>query len=94
MSELGDLYHEWNKDKQEKRRRNRSRSAALLTDRGYAFTSRNEGAHLIVTAAMGVTIDFWPGTGKWIARVSRGGHAIRGYGVANLMREFKPVESP
>lgn len=51
-----------------RRRSNRESSAQILRDKGIQFQSRNCGAHLIVECN-GETIDFWPGTGKWIRRM-------------------------
>lgn len=63
-----------------KRASNRETSAKYLQDRGIEFQEKNEGAHLIVKAATGL-IDFWPGTGLWIARSGQ-----RGRGVKNLVK--------
>jgi len=49
---------------QDKRSRNRDYSADLLRNRGIEFTSRNDGAHLIVRVG-DARLNFWPGTGKW-----------------------------
>ena len=51
----------------QRRASNRGQSAKLLTDHGVQFESKNLGSHLIVTHN-GKTVDFWPGTGKWIER--------------------------
>lgn len=65
-----------------KRRRanNREHGAAALERAGIAFTEHNGGAHLVVQPD-GRTVDYWPGTGKWIARgrpqqVGRGIHTL------------------
>lgn len=55
-----------------RRKRNRTGSEEILADAGVEFESKSIGAdgtasHLIVTG-VGVTIDFWPGTGLWIVR--------------------------
>lgn len=65
-----------------KRRRalNRESSAKLLRDSGVPFLSSNNGAHLIV--GQPPMFDFWPGTGKWIAR----GGSKKGRGVFNMLR--------
>lgn len=61
---------------------NRTCSAEILRERGVSFESKNGGAHLIVRRG-GRIIDFWPGTGLWIAR---GPAKKRGRGVFNLLR--------
>lgn len=66
----------------ERRADNRDRSAAILDRLGVSFESKNGGAHLIVTHD-GKTVDFWPGTGKFIQRQSGARH---GRGVFNLMK--------
>ena len=55
----------------------------MLTDEGISYEEKNGGAHLIVNHD-GRTVDFWPGTGKWISR--SGGD---GRGVKNLIALLK-----
>ena len=68
---------------QAKRKRNRAFSPQMLTDEGISYEEKNGGAHLIVNHD-GRTVDFWPGTGKWISR--SGGD---GRGVKNLIALLK-----
>ena len=82
-SEAGELFGDWAKAKQEKRAANRANSADYLLERGISFEVRNNGAHLIVKGESGL-VDFWPGTGLWIARCN----AFRGRGVKNLVRQY------
>lgn len=63
-----------------KRASNREFSAKLLKERGYRFTTNNDGVHLMVECLDGV-IDFWPGTGVWIDKAK----AARGRGVQHLL---------
>ncbi|ANG62589.1 hypothetical protein A8C75_08900 [Marinobacterium aestuarii] len=72
------------KQGQIKRGNNRGSSAHLLRCSGIVFTSKNEGAHLIVCGHQG-PIDFWPGTGKWKGRKAR----LTGMGVRNLIENIK-----
>lgn len=51
----------------EKRSDNREASARMLTEAGIAYTTANDGVHLIVRNGRFV-VDFWPGTGKWRVR--------------------------
>lgn len=53
---------------QAKRAENRERSAKRLTDHDIQFESKNGGAHLVVDGGDRGWIDFWPGTGLWMAR--------------------------
>jgi hypothetical protein len=69
---MGDTYLDleaMRKRSKEKRAHNRENSALLLQERGIQFESKNGGAHLIVTHN-GKTVDFWPGTGKFVFRRS------------------------
>jgi hypothetical protein len=50
-----------------KRHHNRESSPQVLERHGVGYESRNGGIHLIVNCG-GMVVDFWPGTGKWIAR--------------------------
>lgn len=66
-----------------KRASNRDSSAKLLAERSYYFTSHNQGAHLVVSHE-GLTVDFWPGTGKWICRTT----GVTSRGVFNLVKHL------
>ena len=70
---------------QERRAGNRESSPKLLEQAGVEFQSCNNGAHVIVTGAGWELIDFWPGTGKWIARETK----HKGRGVFNLLKYVK-----
>ena len=70
---------------QERRAGNRESSPKLLEQAGVEFQSSNNGAHLIVTGSSWELIDFWPGTGKWIARETK----HKGRGVFNLLKYVK-----
>lgn len=59
-----------------KRAANRRSSADNLKAAGIAFEAKNDGAHLIVSHPSGV-VDFWPGTGLWIARAGKQGRGVR-----------------
>ena len=75
------LYEGMAEQSQEKRAKNRERSAQLLIDRGVEFETKNDGAHLIVKTKYG-PVDFWPGTGKFIPRPA----GRSGRGVFNLLK--------
>lgn len=68
-------------ESEERRRSNRERSTCMLQRLGVEFESKNDGAHLIVTHN-GLTIDFWPGTGKFIPRKRKPKH---GRGVFQML---------
>lgn len=69
-------------ESKERRERNREGGAEVLAKAGVSFESKNSGAHLIVTHG-GKTVDFWPGTGKFIPREKNPRH---GRGVFNLLK--------
>jgi hypothetical protein len=80
MSDIGDLFNDVKKISQDKREKNRETSANILQKKEINFIVKNYGTHLIVEGKNGL-IDFWPGTGKFIAR--NGG---KGRGVFNLIK--------
>lgn len=67
MSEDGDMWRQHHADRQAKRHSNRVKSTDRLTKLGFKFESKNGGAHLLMRTEQ-FHLDFWPGTGKWIAR--------------------------
>lgn len=75
MSDMGELFNEWKKLKQEKRQSNLQFSTELLKASGFEFESKNNGVHLIIDTDDG-KIDFWPSTGlfqtRWDGRQRRG----------------------
>lgn len=80
MSDMGDIFNDLKKYKQEKRADNRASSQNILAKSGFLFESKNMGAHLIVKQS-NVVIDFWPGTGLWQVR----GRGRSKRGVQNLI---------
>lgn len=74
----------------DKRRNNRASSRELLVLHGVQFTSKNDGAHLIVVEKQtGMVIDFWPATGKWVWRDAIDyGDRTEGRGVFNLLKHM------
>ena len=89
MSEMGEVWNELKKVRQEKRADNRLGSAQMLREAGIQFESKNLDAHLIVRSPTGL-IDFWPGTGLWIVR----GETKRHGGVRNLIKFCLPPDPP
>lgn len=79
---LGDYYRDMKAIRQQNRERNRKHGAELLTQHGIEFTTKNDGAHLVVTHN-GRIADYWPGTGKYIFR-DRG----KGRGIFSLLKVF------
>ena len=84
---MGDFWRDVKAARQAKRADNRKSSAELLREAGIAFESKNDGAHLVVTA-LGHVIDFWPGTGLWICRKYPN---TRKYGVRKLIQACTPA---
>ncbi len=80
MTEDFKILNEISKNKRES---NRNTSQAFLERESILFEIKNNNAHLIVEGSKGF-IDFWPGTGKWIARTR-----IKGFGVKNLIKAIR-----
>ena len=87
MSDMCEMFNALKKVRQEKRADNREQSAEYLAQRGIPFVEKNGGAHLIVEGNE-CFIDFWPGTGKWIAR-----NGNKGFGVRNLVNFIVPTNA-
>lgn len=87
MSDEGEFWRDVREAGRQCRQRNRLYSPTILAERGIHFEVKNGGAHLIVTGR-DCLIDFWPGTGKYIARDGR-----KGRGVRNLMKLCEPPEA-
>ena len=85
-SDMGEMFNEHRKERQEKRAKNRADSASVLRNAGLLFVEKNNGAHLIVTGARGHIVDFWPGTGLWKMRGSTQQHR----GVGKLVKMLAP----
>jgi hypothetical protein len=85
-STMGELFEARRIASQAKRASNREFSTNLLQQEGIAFTSHNQGAHLIVAGAW----NFWPGTGRWEERKGKPGIPPRsGRGVQRLVKILK-----
>jgi hypothetical protein len=82
MSEAAEIFPDLKAESKERRAANRCRSTGMLTGLGLQFEVKNDGAHLIVRHE-GQTIDFWPGTGKFIPREPGAKH---GRGVFNMLK--------
>ena len=80
IKKQGEAFNDMREAGQKKREKNRQTSPELLRQKGIQFEEKNEGAHLIVKGR-DCLIDFWPGTGKFIAR-----NGSRGRGVFNIMK--------
>ena len=83
MSELGEIFGEWKKEKQEKKRSNATGSLAILDENKITY-KRLSLDHFRVGE-----FDFWPSTGLFIHLKTK----WRGRGVFNLIRQLnKEVE--
>lgn len=80
----------------EKRAANVVSSKQLLRERGIAFTTHNEGRHLVIRQGER-TFDFWPSRGTWRERVTSATpgsfgmsatNRISGRGVFNLLKQL------
>lgn len=86
MSDMGDDFRAMRQASQEKRAGNRLASTDILKSLGIEFKVSNSGTHLMVRHE-GRTIDFWPGTGKWIDR-AHPFSSITGRGVHRLLKHI------
>ena len=84
--DTGEFWRSVRADRREKREKNRADSATMLQQAGLRFETKNLGAHLIVRA-IGLTVDFWPGTGLWIVRNPK----REGRGVQRLIDALTPT---
>jgi hypothetical protein len=78
MSELGEMYAEWKKEKQEKKIANHDNSIELLKEKKVPFKMFSND-HLRVGE-----YDFWPSTGLFIHLKTK----KRGRGVFNLLKKI------
>lgn len=88
MGDMGDDFNAMRAASKVKRANNRQSSSEFLLTRGWDFVSYNAGAHLVVVSQERI-VDFWPGTGKWIARSGQKSSAFQpasGRGVLGLHR--------
>ena len=81
MGDMGDVFNEWKKEKQQRRASHRDNAAKELEKYAIYFESKNGGAHLIVEGPSSF-IDYWPGTGRWIPRDTK----QRQFGLRNLLK--------
>lgn len=68
----------------DKRGHNRRASRQMLDKLGVKYTTNNNGVHLVVAHGQ-IQVDFWPGTGKWIARDQK---KTEGRGVHGLLKHI------
>jgi hypothetical protein len=81
MGDAHEIYDALKICNQQHRAEKRAESPKILKRKGIQFESKNNGAHLIVSGRS-VVVDFWPGTGKWVARKT----GQKGYGVIALLK--------
>ena len=88
---MGDDFRALRAESQERRARNRESGAKALAEAGFPFESKNSGAHLIIKKTLTkcwdlvVTVDYWPGTGRWMAR----GVSNNGRGIFSLLKYLR-----
>lgn len=91
-NELAETFRAMDEISKQKRANNRSSSPKVLRDNGIEFSEHNGGAHLVVYGKA-VTVDFWPGTGRWTVRNKRLDDVLKkaktGFGVFNLIKLLK-----
>jgi len=67
MSEIGETFKIIKEERRKKKESNINYSTKLILSKGYDVAIKNGGVHLIVKHN-GITVDFWPSTGKWCDR--------------------------
>ena len=80
MSDIGEIFKEYAKERRERKERNLTCSIAILEKNEVPFVSHS-AHHLLVRGH----VDYWPSTGLWIDRRTK----RRGRGVMNLLRFFE-----
>jgi hypothetical protein len=88
MSEMGEMFREIRKERQERNHERYRAAPGLLLANGISFTCKDDGYHLIIQVADQV-IDFWPSTGHWACRPSR----KRGSGIDKLIAHHKALSA-
>lgn len=81
MSQESEIYDSLKVCSKTQRAEKRREIPEILKRKGIKFETKNNGAHLVIHGRS-ITVDFWPGTGKWIAR----GDKANGYGVVALLK--------
>lgn len=76
MGDMGDTFRALKEHKKKKRKSNTEYSTELVKKHGILLESYNGGAHLVVDAG-DTFVDFWPSTGRWIARNGKHGRGVR-----------------
>lgn len=75
----------------ERRLRREFAQRVLEADSDIAFSSHNQGAHLILVGKA-ASADFWPGTGLWHSRGHRGvtnKPSFKGHGLEQVLEYVK-----
>ena len=88
IGDMGEIYSDMKKESQERRASHRDHAPKALNEAGIRFDSHNAGAHLVVYGKW-MTVDFWPGTGLFIARGSHRKHR----GLKNLIEMIRRQET-
>ena len=82
-TELGDIYAYMQQTSKVKRGRNRARCLERLIKENINFENKNDRIHIIISEK-GLTIDYWPGTGRYKVRNGK-----TGFGIKNLLKLIK-----
>lgn len=80
-----DVWRVMKKTSQLRRAENRENGQGILTEYDVAFEVAGDMASHLIVRHNGKTVDYWPGTGKWIDRAQRGRHER---GVFRLLRHL------
>lgn len=80
-----DAHHAIAQNKRQSAAERRDAAPALLGAAGVAYTTHNNGEHIVVTVPNAGVIDFWPSTGRWIRRWNK----RREFGIDRLIAEWR-----
>lgn len=71
---MGDMAEHWKdvkplmkRDSEQRKDRNQANGIKTIASMGYEYELKNFNNHVVVKHK-GVTVDYWPSTGKWIVR--------------------------
>lgn len=91
MGDMGDGFRAMREDERLRRADARRDAPATLRALGYVVSEHSGGAHIVIQHG-GVTIDYWPGPGRWHRRDAR---SVRGFtrdSLLALLASFGPTK--
>lgn len=93
MGDTIDGFRALNEHRKQERAKNRVGAADTLRAMGYVVSEHNGGAHVVIQHA-GITIDYWPGPGRWRRRDGQERGHDRDSLLAKLNTYGQPTKAP